>query len=1051
MAKSASPKHLKSASKHKENPNHQPRRSRQSSGGSESWKSMGKTHHKERNDSTVQLNSSQEASHGQREELTVISWIRRSFNSTKEHTQRPQCFPEWRRPRHKIKPLLTTFIFLLLVFSSLYFLLNYLLLFTRASAACTPSTVYVPVTYIVTSTTTALALSSAYDPNNGISASVPLSVTGPNTANMDPASIVTAVAGTAGTASAAQDGPTFYFYVTSGSTIWENGFSPSSGQLLTYATTSVFMIPAQPSGVTSGSESSIVSNTSTVDEFQAFTAPAFTSTFFSLLDPAMTMTLTSTHFVTYTISRVDSDPQTTYATVSSGSWNESSTTFASAEDSSATVLPTDTTLTRIVYQSTGEPVTSTTTTYITTTMDETVYTTVTPMSQNSAPSPSTGSVPALVSTVTAPPKIVTVTVEAATTSSSSNAVNGHSTTLAVSTLSSFDPGSIFSTSSEVRPDAPSSYKSPSFYSIPWLNSSSTSIYATGASMPISSIYLSSANASTFSNSVSSTAAVSAITGSLSTTSSTLHSANTSPLFANSTSSSGQISISTTLSGLPNTLTSSMIRITTTFSSIVLSTGVSKSDINSSTQSKNTSVSSQSTIVSTSISSLTPTVTAISSVPRYSAPSKRCSSTAQTVSAVAYTSSSLANPMASSSAYSATLLNRTSILSLSTGPQGVSTSTTSSESKPFSANPSSDSMPSTKTGAPTSTINATASLPIVSFDPSNGLSIISSSINSVTSTSSAQTTSFSMETSLPTGTSSIKTTNSSTGAGPSAGTSVPMDTSASTGPISTSASNSITGSLSSIVKTVSSASFSTHSVSSNGRASSSLTLTSSKEDLTTTSRSTPTPSTGCGEQGSFSVDFDDLPFFWPTNPNTTDITQAPPVPNPYHHLSFSNGYVYAPQPSEPFTPVSPPHLAVFLANGTGMKAGSLSPYALKSGEIGDGTRGSLSAFWFDAHSAFLGCDNAGPDECELLILGYTWDLTSNQEILSYSQNASLPPCPNFKDCKLEQVNFPTSFRGLSGLQIQAYVDNQPRMFFMDNLDLAWTNKTCAAGKLRQSSQ
>ncbi|KAK4906541.1 hypothetical protein LTR28_000588 [Elasticomyces elasticus] len=56
-----------------------------------------------------------------------------------------------------------------------------------------------------------------------------------------------------------------------------------------------------------------------------------------------------------------------------------------------------------------------------------------------------------------------------------------------------------------------------------------------------------------------------------------------------------------------------------------------------------------------------------------------------------------------------------------------------------------------------------------------------------------------------------------------------------------------------------------------------------------------------------------------------------------------------------------------------------------------------------------------------------------------------------DCRLEQVQFPASFRGLSGLQFQASVGNEKKIFFMDDLSMAWSNNTCAAGLLRQRSR
>ncbi|KAK5733813.1 hypothetical protein LTR17_009365 [Elasticomyces elasticus] len=192
-----------------------------------------------------------------------------------------------------------------------------------------------------------------------------------------------------------------------------------------------------------------------------------------------------------------------------------------------------------------------------------------------------------------------------------------------------------------------------------------------------------------------------------------------------------------------------------------------------------------------------------------------------------------------------------------------------------------------------------------------------------------------------------------------------------------------------------------------------------------------------------MDFDNLPNFQPNSKRATDITQAPPVPNPYHHLTFSDGYVYAPQPSEPYLPSSEPHLAVFLANGTGVTARSVQP-----GEIGDGPYESNSAFWFDAFSAMMGCDNAGPDPCTIIFTGYTYSAAAKDEIATYTQNATIAPCPAMDNCPLQPVSFPTSFRSLSGVRMQAFVGNEERMFFLDDMALGWSNNTCQAGMTRQ---
>lgn len=213
---------------------------------------------------------------------------------------------------------------------------------------------------------------------------------------------------------------------------------------------------------------------------------------------------------------------------------------------------------------------------------------------------------------------------------------------------------------------------------------------------------------------------------------------------------------------------------------------------------------------------------------------------------------------------------------------------------------------------------------------------------------------------------------------------------------------------------------------------------------------PTPSV-CGEHGNFTLNWDDEPSFDNSNENITDVSEAPPVFNPYHHLYFSNGYVYIPPPTDPFPPISEPRLVMFLTNETGasdnVDAGDLRP-----GEISAGKYASESAFWFNAYSAYLGCDNAGPGDCTMLISGYAYyDASPSDQVLVHQFNATLPPCPGMKNCTLSKVDFPAEFEGLSGIQVEAFKGNETKMWFMDNLSMGWYNNTCAAGLLRQRSQ
>ncbi|KAG9837134.1 hypothetical protein KCU77_g11359, partial [Aureobasidium melanogenum] len=216
----------------------------------------------------------------------------------------------------------------------------------------------------------------------------------------------------------------------------------------------------------------------------------------------------------------------------------------------------------------------------------------------------------------------------------------------------------------------------------------------------------------------------------------------------------------------------------------------------------------------------------------------------------------------------------------------------------------------------------------------------------------------------------------------------------------------------------------------------------------TSISMPTPSV-CGEHGDFTLTWDDESNFLPTEP-VSEPSQASPASNPYHHMYFSDGFVYAPPPSMPFLPISPPHLVMFVANETGDNHNHNEGGQL-SGEIGAGIRRSSSAFWFNAYSAYLGCDNHSADQCKLQITGLVYHEETKSEVAAFHQTVFLAPCLLPDHCELKQVHFDLSMKALSGLSIEASVNDGPVSWFMDNLALGWSNNTCAAGLLREESQ
>jgi hypothetical protein len=120
-----------------------------------------------------------------------------------------------------------------------------------------------------------------------------------------------------------------------------------------------------------------------------------------------------------------------------------------------------------------------------------------------------------------------------------------------------------------------------------------------------------------------------------------------------------------------------------------------------------------------------------------------------------------------------------------------------------------------------------------------------------------------------------------------------------------------------------------------------------------------------------------------------------------------------------------------------------------GDITDGPYNGLPAFWFNAYDAWLGCDNNGPDNCVFNVTGSTWDANAGDDVETYNTQIEVPPCPNFHHCPLQHMEFPDNFRGLSGIQIQAFVNNKPVMFFMDDMALGWYDNSCDAGMKRMA--
>lgn len=216
---------------------------------------------------------------------------------------------------------------------------------------------------------------------------------------------------------------------------------------------------------------------------------------------------------------------------------------------------------------------------------------------------------------------------------------------------------------------------------------------------------------------------------------------------------------------------------------------------------------------------------------------------------------------------------------------------------------------------------------------------------------------------------------------------------------------------------------------------------------------------CGQVGQFSIGFDDLPTYSTKNPNDT---ASPPIFDPYDHFYWSSGYGYGPPPSTPYMPHDGSRLAMYdpmdaVEAPTEKTEGRYLP-----GSFGAGPRAANDIFWFDARSAFIGCNNTvSSTPCQITATGYHWVPNASfngsvteagREVLSYAQDYTVPAVCAEQPCPLIEITFdPTKFSGLSTLNLKAKLDDTEIGFYLDGFEAVWTNSSCAAGLTRASSR
>ena len=211
---------------------------------------------------------------------------------------------------------------ILLVFGCFYTLLEYLLAITRVSAACTPSTVYVPVTLTVSAPayTTYLATTASVSTVTNIRT---VTYTEQYTSFVHGVDPTTAI-------STASTGQATYMYTVdpSGGTSWINGITPPSGVSRLTETMTVTITP-QSSSSAELTTTSTTTATSTDTIMQTITVPPSSTTVISCSRSTYTSTSTSTLFTTHYVNNASSvttaSSRLSFSGIGPGGWNSTMT------------------------------------------------------------------------------------------------------------------------------------------------------------------------------------------------------------------------------------------------------------------------------------------------------------------------------------------------------------------------------------------------------------------------------------------------------------------------------------------------------------------------------------------------------------------------------------------------------------------------------------------------------------------------------------------------------------------------------------------------------
>jgi hypothetical protein len=194
------------------------------------------------------------------------------------------------------------------------------------------------------------------------------------------------------------------------------------------------------------------------------------------------------------------------------------------------------------------------------------------------------------------------------------------------------------------------------------------------------------------------------------------------------------------------------------------------------------------------------------------------------------------------------------------------------------------------------------------------------------------------------------------------------------------------------------------------------------------------------------------------PDNNETQDHPPLPQTVNHFIFGIDWTYGPPPNEPFAPHDQPFLGWYIPGLNDNKT-DLAVHNTGSipdgGAFGAGPRKANDAYWFNASSAYVACDNISPDPahtCDFVATAFHYANNTEGEYdqVIATQHFTIPACPFNDTCHLQAIKFNKLFGALSAMSFYANVQGQLKPFYIDTLQLEWFNNSCAAGLERISS-